>query len=177
VRKLLVVALVICSLACSFAVSFAGPAGAATAKQQAKTTADGLVARLLQRDGACGRRTKHGYFGGGASYLASCAANDASFGFLAVVPVRKSGLSVDDDYIRARIDEVCADTGGVVYTAGVRGQFVVMYLGRGAAEIPDTGASVAAGLWNGLLEQLQESSGAFHSGETCANGHVLQRSS
>jgi hypothetical protein len=176
VRKLLVV-LAIASLACSLALSLTGPAEAATAKQQAKTTADGLVARLLQSDGACGQRTKHGYFGGGASYLASCAANDASFGFLAVVPVRKSGLSVDNDYIRARIDEVCSDTGGVVYTAGVRGRFVVMYLGRGVAETENSGASVAAGLWNGLLDQLAETSGTFQSSETCAGGHVLQRSS
>lgn len=150
-------------------------AGATTARQQAKSTGDRLVARLLQSDHSCDERSDHGYFGKGASYLASCDAKDGSFRFIVVVPVRTGGLNVDTAYIRARIDDTCADAGGAVYSAGVRGRFVVMYLGRGSAAVAGSGASVAVGLWNGLLDQLQETSGTFRSGEICAGGRVLQK--
>lgn len=156
-------------------VVLATPAGAATDRGRARAVGDGLVARLMGEGAPCAVVTKQRFFGHGNSYLASCASKDRSFRFVVVVPVKPGGLTVDVPYIRARIDEVCTDTGGVVYSAGVKERFAAVYLGRGSDIEDGTGASVAVGLWNGLTGQLATTPGAFHTGETCAGGAVTQK--
>ena len=147
----------------------------AAGQDGARSMGDAFVHRLIADGSACTVVAKKGYFGHRANYLASCTSKDESFRFLVVVRAKSGSLQIDTPYIRDRIDDICKDTGGVVFTAGVKDRFAAIYLGRGDDVTDGTGAFSAVRLWNGLTEQLASTSGAFHTGETCANGKVTRK--
>jgi hypothetical protein len=134
----------------------------------ARSTGDGFVRRLRQTH-SCDLSTKRGFIAGGDSYLASCASNDGSFRFIAVVQAKPDGLTARSSYIEGLVNDVCKDDGGVVFTAGLRKHFFAMYLGRGK------GIQVAGELWQGLAEQLTTTDGHFTTGEKCAQGQITEK--
>jgi hypothetical protein len=144
------------------------PAAATTSSGDARSTGDGFVSRL-RRSHDCDVSTKRGFIAGGGSYLASCASNDGSFRFVAVVQAKSDGLTAKSSYIEGLVNDICKDDGGVVFTAGVRKGFFAMYLGRG------DGTQVAGGLWQGLAEQLTATAGHFTTGEKCAHGQITEK--
>jgi hypothetical protein len=144
------------------------PAASATSSGDARSTGDGLVHRLRQSH-ACDVSTKRGFIAGGDNYLASCTSKDGSFGFIVVVQAKAGGLTAKSSYIEGRVNETCKDSGGAVFTAGVRDRFVAMYLGRGS------GADKAASLWQGLADQIGSTAGHFVIGEKCAQGAITQK--
>jgi hypothetical protein len=160
-------------------VASAGPAvaDASDGRGAAKATGDDLVAQLMKqrKGGACTTASKRGFFDRGSGYLASCTGQDGDFRFLVIVQAKPGGLNVNSPYVQQRIDDICAGSGGAVYSVGVKDRFVAMYLGRGADRDATSGAAKAYGLWSSLAEQLQSTGGRFVAANSCADGKVLKK--
>jgi hypothetical protein len=139
----------------------AGGGIAAAKKSNPRATAqsvgDQFIAAYLPsgpgQPGICDVRTQSGFFNKNNTYLASCATNDGSLQIFAIVNAKKgASLAYNSPYVAAQLTMIC-NGGGSAYVAGVKGKFVEIYAGTGAA-VP-----VASGLRNQVADQVKNTPG------------------
>jgi hypothetical protein len=135
--------------------------GVAVAKSNpratAQSTGDQFIAAYLPsapgQPGICDVKTQSGFFNKNNTYLASCATTDRSLQIFAFVNAKKgASLAENSPYVAAQLTMICSG-GGSVYAAGVKGKFVEIYAGTGAA-VP-----VASGLRDQLAGQVKNAAG------------------